>query len=143
MTRKGTLTAPRRTILEIVSSSADHPTAADIIDRLKSRGCTFAYATVYNSLRYLTEEGLLREVKLTEGASRYDARLEEHQHIVCSQCGRVDEVFTLPAGDWLERIAADTGYQIEQYQLILKGACSSCQIAKTTTPMEKKKPKDR
>lgn len=140
MTRKGTLTAPRRTILEIVTSSSDHPTAADIIDRLKSRGCSFAYATVYNSLRYLTEEGLLREVKLTEGASRYDARLEEHQHIVCTLCGRVDEVFALPPGDWLTRIAAETGYQIDEYQFIFKGACSSCQIATTTKQPEEKKP---
>jgi len=142
VTRKGTLTAPRRTILEIVTSSSDHPTAADIIDRLKSRGCSFAYATVYNSLRYLTEEGLLREVKLTEGASRYDARLEEHQHIVCTLCGRVDEVFALPPGDWLERISADTGYRIDEYQLIIKGACSSCQIAANTKPPERKNPKD-
>ncbi|MGG1312635.1 MULTISPECIES: Fur family transcriptional regulator [Cohnella] len=129
MTRKG-LTAPRKLVFDIVNNSHDHPTAADIIDRLKAEGRSVAYATVYNSLRYLTEEGYIRELKLEGDASRYDSRTEDHHHIVCTSCGRVDEVMTGTPSDWLERIAAETGYAITEEQLLFKGVCSACRTSK-------------
>ncbi|UVI32724.1 Fur family transcriptional regulator [Paenibacillus spongiae] len=131
MSRKGQLTTPRRTIYEIVIDSSDHPTASDIMDRLKNRGCQFAYATVYNSLRYLTEEKMIRELKLEGDASRYDARVEDHQHIVCLTCGKVDEVLVEAPKDWLERIAKETGYVIEDEEILFKGVCSECREKKT------------
>ncbi|MCC3374924.1 Fur family transcriptional regulator [Cohnella sp. REN36] len=128
MTRKG-LTAPRRMVYDIVMASEDHPTAADIIDRLKSSGSSVAYATVYNSLRYLTDEGLIHELKLEGNASRYDGRVEDHQHIVCVSCGKVDEVMTASPKDWLDRIAAETGYRITDEQLLFKGVCAECRAS--------------
>lgn len=128
MSRIG-LTAPRKLILDIVSDSHDHPTASDIIDRLKHQGQTVAYATVYNSLRYLTDNGMIRELKLEGDASRYDARTEDHHHIVCTSCGRVDEIMTVSPKDWLERIEAETGYAITEEQLLFKGVCAECRTS--------------
>ncbi|CAM3919632.1 transcriptional repressor [Cohnella lubricantis] len=125
MSRSG-LTAPRKLILDIVSESHDHPTASDIIDRLKHQGQTVAYATVYNSLRYLTDNGMIRELKLEGDASRYDARTEDHHHIVCTSCGRVDEILTGSPKNWLQEIEAETGYTITEEQLLFKGVCAEC-----------------
>ncbi|KPV55330.1 Fur family transcriptional regulator, partial [Paenibacillus sp. A3] len=88
------LTTQRKAILDLVQSCEDHPTAAEIMERLRMNGHQFAYGTVYNSLRYLTDAGLIRELKLGETASRYDGRTEDHYHIVCKKCGRVDEVLS-------------------------------------------------
>lgn len=129
MTRKGTLTIQRKTILEIVTMATDHPTAADVMERLKERGRQFAYATVYNSLRYLTDEGMIRELKLDGDSSRYDARTEDHQHIVCVSCGRVDEVFTDAPQEWLHHVAEETGYDIQEQQYLFKGVCAACKIS--------------
>ncbi|WP_080836495.1 Fur family transcriptional regulator [Cohnella massiliensis] len=129
MTRKG-LTAPRKLVLDIINDSHDHPTAADIIDRLKADGRSVAYATVYNSLRFLTDEGLIRELKLQGDASRYDARTEDHHHIVCTSCGRVDEVMTETPAEWLKRIEAETGYDITEEQFLFKGVCAECKTSK-------------
>lgn len=132
MSRKGQLTTPRRTIYHIVMDSSDHPTASDIMDRLKVKGANFAYATVYNSLRYLTDEGLIRELKLEGDASRYDARMENHQHVLCVSCGKLDEVFIETPQSWLSKIAAATGYDIQEEQFLFKGVCGSCRGQKTT-----------
>lgn len=132
MTRKGQLTTQRKVIYEIVSVATDHPTAADVIERLKDRGCNFAYATVYNSLRYLTDEGMIRELRLEGGASRYDARTEDHQHIVCVSCGKVDEVFTEAPSEWLHTIADETGYQLVEEQFLFKGVCAECRNTQKT-----------
>lgn len=134
MARKGRLTTPRRTIYEIVSQSADHPTASDVIRRLEERGFRFAYATIYNSLHYLTQEGFIRELKLEGGASRYDARTDEHQHIVCVQCGRVKEICIPTPPEWRDRIAEETGYAVTEEEFIFKGVCAACSHSKTTVP---------
>lgn len=52
------LTVQRKAILDVIQQSHDHPAAADIIERLRGKGFNFAYGTVYNSLRYLTDAGL-------------------------------------------------------------------------------------
>ncbi|MCS7463950.1 transcriptional repressor [Paenibacillus doosanensis] len=126
MSRKGQLTPQRKAIYEVIMESHDHPTAAEIIERLSKRGQQFAYATTYNSLRYLTEEGLIRELKLDGDASRYDARTEEHQHIVCRVCGKVDEVFTHVPAEWARAVAEETGYVVEEEHILLKGVCPEC-----------------
>ncbi|MDQ8734152.1 transcriptional repressor [Paenibacillus sp. LHD-38] len=120
------LTIQRKEILEVVQHAPDHPTAADVIDRLRGKGFNFAYGTVYNSLRYLTDAGLIRELKLGEAVSRYDARTDEHQHIVCTVCGRVDEVLTELPGEWLQKVAMETKYRIEHAQVVIEGVCEEC-----------------
>ncbi|GKU77673.1 Fur family transcriptional regulator [Paenibacillus sp. L3-i20] len=120
------LTIQRKAIFEVVKEAYDHPTAADVIDRLRGRGYNFAYGTVYNSLRYLRDVGLIRELKLGEAISRYDARTDEHQHIVCTKCGRVDEVLIEVPSDWITAVAKETNYRIEHAQVVLEGVCETC-----------------
>jgi Fe2+/Zn2+ uptake regulation proteins len=126
MSAKINLTIQRKAVFEVVQEAGDHPTAADVIERLRAKGYQFAYGTVYNSLRYLTDTGLIRELKLGEAVSRYDARTEEHQHIVCVKCGRVDEVMTDLPQDWTARVARETKYEITHAHVVLEGVCGLC-----------------
>lgn len=122
------LTTQRRAVLDIVQKAHDHPTAADVMDRLRAQGHLFAYGTVYNSLRYLTEAGLVKELKLGESASRYDGRMEDHHHIVCVRCGRVDEVTTPLPTEWLARAAQETHYHVHHASVVLEGVCEACSV---------------
>lgn len=126
MAQKLNLTVQRRAILEVVQESHDHPTAADIIERLREKGYNFAYGTVYNSLRYLTEVRLIQELKLGESVSRYDARTEEHQHIVCTSCGKVEEVMAEIPQAWLDQVSDQTKYQIDHPHIVMEGLCEQC-----------------
>lgn len=129
MKPKGLLTPQRKAIYDVICSSSDHPTAADIMNRLRDRGCQFAYGTVYNTLKYLIETGQIKELRVGE-ACRYDARTEKHHHIQCVSCGQVDEVFAEIPQAWLESVALETGYGIKQEELLLKGVCASCRARK-------------
>ncbi|MEK3884081.1 transcriptional repressor [Paenibacillus sp. PL2-23] len=120
------LTIQRKAVYEVVHEAHDHPTAADVIERLRTKGHHFAYGTVYNSLRYLTDVGLIRELKLGEAVSRYDARTDDHQHIVCLRCGRVDEVLVDVPQEWIAAVAENTRYRIEHAQVVLEGVCEAC-----------------
>ncbi|MFC4302273.1 Fur family transcriptional regulator [Cohnella boryungensis] len=132
MRKAGAMTVQRQTIYDLLAAADDHPTASDIIERLKAGGHHFAYATVYNTLKYLTEEGLIHELKLEGDACRYDARTEEHQHIICTSCGKVDEVFAATPPEWLESIAAQTGYDIMDMQHVFRGVCRTCRNANSS-----------
>ncbi len=120
------LTTQRKAVFEIIQYSNDHPTAAEIIERLRARGYNFAYGTVYNSLRYLTEVELIRELKLGEASSRYDARMDDHHHIICRKCGRVDEVMTETPAEWMQSVATETQYDVHFSNVIFEGVCSEC-----------------
>ncbi|MFC5404959.1 Fur family transcriptional regulator [Cohnella soli] len=131
MRKAGAMTQQRKKIYDLLTSAGDHPTASDIIERLKADGHQFAYATVYNSLKYLTEEGLIHELKLENGACRYDARTDEHQHVVCTVCGKVEETCVPPPAEWLRAVAKQTGFAIAEERILFKGVCGSCSSNET------------
>lgn len=121
------LTTQRQAVYDVVREANDHPTAADIMNRLMEKGYNLAYGTVYNSLRYLTDKQLIRELKLGESASRYDARMDDHQHIICEVCGKVDEVMTEVPKDWADTVAGETHYVIHHAHVVFGGVCPECQ----------------
>lgn len=120
------LTSQRQAVYDIVRNSHDHPTAAEVMNRLVEQGQNLAYGTVYNSLRYLSDKQLIRELKLGEAASRYDARMDDHQHILCEVCGAVDEVMTEVPEDWMNKVAEETGYSISHAHVVFGGVCPAC-----------------
>ncbi|EOS53960.1 MULTISPECIES: Fur family transcriptional regulator [Paenibacillus] len=124
------LTTQRQAVYDVVRNAKDHPTAAEVMNRLVEQGYNFAYGTVYNSLRYLTEKELIRELKLGEAASRYDAKLDDHQHILCEVCGRVDEVMSNVPEEWYRTVAKETGYDVHHAHVVFGGVCPQCQQKK-------------
>lgn len=120
------LTSQRQAVYDIVRESHDHPTAAEVMTRLTEQGHNLAYGTVYNSLRYLADKQLIRELKLGEAASRYDAKMDDHQHILCEVCGAVDEVMSRVPEEWLETVARETGYTIGHAHVVFGGICPAC-----------------
>ncbi|GGF86873.1 transcriptional repressor [Paenibacillus albidus] len=121
------LTSQRQAVYDIVRNSPDHPTAAEVMNRLVEQGHNLAYGTVYNSLRYLSDKKLIQELKLGEAASRYDARMDDHQHIMCEVCGTVDEVMSQVPQDWIDAVAKETGYEIGHAHVVFGGICPDCQ----------------
>lgn len=125
------LTKQRSAVLEIVKSACDHPTAADVMDRLRQHNHKFAYATVYNSLNYLVAQKLITELRIDGGVTRYDGRLEAHHHAVCEACGQVLEVMVQLPDDFLANVERATGLAPTSHEVTLRGLCAACR-AKTS-----------
>lgn len=126
-TQKVNWTTQRKAIYELICSSEDHPTANELFERLHKAGHHFAYGTIYNSLRYLVDSGLITELKLGDTASRFDARVEDHLHLVCDSCGRISEAPLDLPGDFLSNLSNRTGFTIGGVQMVIRGICSDCQ----------------
>jgi Fur family transcriptional regulator, peroxide stress response regulator len=120
------LTKQRQAVLDIVQAADDHPTAADIIHRLRDQNYSFAYATVYNSLKYLVDHRLVTELRIDNAVTRYDGRMEEHHHAICEQCGTVLEVLVELPDAFLRQIESQTGIEITAHHLVLHAICEEC-----------------
>jgi len=124
------LTPQREAVLQVIRQREDHPTASEIFEAARQRLPGISYATVYNSLRYLKDAGLVSEIKFGDSASRYDRMLERHDHAICTVCGRLTD-FELPQAAELMRAAArKSHFEPESVHLTLRGLCPDCRQQK-------------
>jgi Fur family peroxide stress response transcriptional regulator len=113
-------------VLGVIREREDHPTANDIFEAARRRLPGISYATVYNSLRFLREAGLVHEIKFGDSASRYDRETDRHDHALCSQCGKLVD-FDLPqAAELMKAAARRSKFKPESVHLTLKGVCPDC-----------------
>ena len=123
------LTPQRQAVLRVVAESAEHLTANEIFEAARKSLPSISFATVYNSLKYLREAGLVREINFGKGSSRYDRETARHDHAVCSRCGRLSD-FDLEETPQLIRAAARRSrFKPESIHLTLVGLCPDCQAA--------------
>lgn len=74
------LTKQRQAVLEVIMRSEDHLKANEVFEDAQRLLPGISFATVYNSLRYLKTEGLIGEVRFGNDATRFDRRLDRHDH---------------------------------------------------------------
>jgi Fur family ferric uptake transcriptional regulator/Fur family peroxide stress response transcriptional regulator len=120
--------ANRRAVLEALRAASDHPTAAEIYDRLRTSHPRLGRATVYRALASLEAAGLVVEVWRDTYGRHYDARVERHDHAVCVGCGRAVDVERPPAAlPAAYQAAADaSGYTLASYEVRYYGRCPAC-----------------
>lgn len=124
------LTRQRQVVLDVVQSGDTHPTAGEVFAAARKLMPAISFATVYNSLRYLKQAGLVREVAFGSGASRYDRETDRHDHAICSECGALVD-FDLPGTVELTRAAARASrFKAASVHLTLIGLCPQCREPK-------------
>ena len=120
------LTRQRKVVLDVVRAGDSHPTASEVFEAARQALPGISFATVYNSLRYLKQAGLVREVAFGSGASRYDRETDRHDHAICSECGTLVD-FDLPGTVRLIQSAARASrFKAESVHLTLIGLCPGC-----------------
>ncbi len=120
------LTPHRREVFDVLASSTDHPTAYDILDRVKNRSPHISLATVYNCLEHLTTHGLIKQVQLDRGQSRYCANLHEHVHFHCETCGKVIDAHPATDFDPAKFWNLPKGTRVTRTDLAIHGTCDAC-----------------
>ncbi len=126
MKAKGLRITPQRfAVYANLLSRQDHPTVDDILTEINRELPIASKASVYSALTVLREVGLVREVLLDEGVTRYDAKVEAHHHFVCDNCGQIEDL------DWqifghLQMAQLPPGYQVSAYEITVRGNCDRC-----------------
>lgn len=121
-----TLTNQRAIILEYLKENYSHPSVDEIFTFVKQRLPRISKKTVYTSLQFLRDKGLISEVKV-KGVQRYEPTTAPHHHAICRTCGKMMDI----ASDDLLSHAMAVGktindFRIEYSHVTFYGICRTC-----------------
>ncbi|MCJ7510476.1 MAG: transcriptional repressor [Dehalococcoidia bacterium] len=122
--RKYRITPARLAVVTAVLERSGHFSVDDIVGRVPGVG----RATVFRTMKLLSEMGMLCRVLLEDGSLSYRVSRHQghHHHLVCVSCASVQELDACIASDMLGDLARSTGFQIEGHWLEFFGRCAAC-----------------
>ena len=124
-------TPNRRLVADLVASTSGHFTAADLLERGRREQVNIGRATIFRALEVMTSLRVVERLDLPSGAHAYVVcdPDEHHHHIVCSGCGRNEDIADGELAGVVDEIARRSGYRIESHRLELFGRCPDCAAA--------------
>ena len=121
------MTRQRRLVFEILQSSAAHLDAESVFELAKIRDAKISLATVYRSLAWLKEAGLIQEHRLGENHAHFETTATTpHYHFSCLRCGKVVEFEAAEVREISRQLCAREGLQVTDIHLHLSGLCAEC-----------------
>ncbi|MDA8109122.1 MAG: ferric iron uptake transcriptional regulator [Betaproteobacteria bacterium] len=120
-------TLPRRKILELFESSkVRHLSAEDVYKTLIAEGIDVGLATVYRVLTQFEQAGLLTRQHFETGKAVFElSQSGHHDHLVCLQCGRVEEFYDPEIEKRQGEIARQRGFDLRGHSLALYADCTN------------------
>ena len=126
------LTRQRQILLELIDKTGEHLDAERLYRMAKEKDPKLNRVTVYRTLKMLKAGGLVDELDLMHyGGDQhyYETRTkQEHAHVICLRCGKVEEFFGDPLQRLRRQIEAHFGFQIVLARTEVGGYCSHCQV---------------
>src|SRR6266850_6635620 len=125
-------TAQRDLILDIFLRTEEHLSSEDLYRLVQKDDPSIGQTTVYRTLKLLTEAGLAREVRFGDGRTHYEHNYkhQHHDHMICSQCGKIIEFFSAELEAIQDAMAAKHKFEVTQHLLRIIGLCADCRRAK-------------
>lgn len=121
-------TRQREVLTDIFFSSDGHFSLDELLAMAKTRDGGIGYATVYRTLKLLTELGLAQERHFSDGQTRYEAADGvHHDHLICTRCRTIVEFEEARIEALQEEVAARHGYRLGTHKMELYGLCPKCQ----------------
>jgi Fur family transcriptional regulator, ferric uptake regulator len=126
------LTEPRRSLATLIADQTGHFTAATLVEAARDRRLGVGRATVFRTLEVLEDLGAVERLDLPTGEHAYvGCEPAHHHHVVCSRCGRTDEIEDAGLRAVVADIARATGYRVDEHRLELFGLCPDCLSGQT------------
>lgn len=127
------VTAPRVAALAVVTEHP-HSDADTIAVQVRERLGTVSKQAVYDVLRALTDAGLVRRVRADERRALFERATDNHHHMVCRECGRLEDVPCAVGHAPCLTPSADHGFEVEVADVLYRGLCSTCRAASHAEP---------
>ncbi len=122
-------TSQRDLILDIFLKTEEHLTSEDLYWLVQKKDASVGHTTVYRTLKLLTEAGLARDVRFGDGKTYYEHHYdhEHHDHLICTECGRIIEFFSAEIEELQDKMAAKYGFRLTNHSLRMWGICEDCE----------------
>lgn len=122
-------TTQRLAILSVIMEEGEHPTAEEIHERLEDEHPTLSLSTVYDTLARFGELGIVDPLHIGDGVTRYEFHNDPHVNVVCAECRSIVDVDSVDIEPFLDRVQAQTDYDVFDQQVELRGRCEACSAA--------------
>jgi Fur family ferric uptake transcriptional regulator len=122
-------TSQRDVIIQAFFDTREHVAIGDLHQMVLKHNPRIGYATVYRTLKMLTECGLAAERHFGDGQTRYEPNEadEHHDHLICRSCGTIVEFENEEIERIQHRIAESHGFSVDSHRHELYGLCPRCQ----------------
>src|SRR6059058_3715401 len=121
-------TRQREVIVDAFFAQAGHLSVDELLHKAKERDPTIGAATVYRTMKILTDAGLASARHFEGGQTRYEAALDRHHHdhLICTSCGNIIEFENERIEELQDRVAGEHGFTVTHHKLELYGLCRNC-----------------
>jgi len=116
----------REAIIGDLKNRRDHPTAQEVYAAVREKFPSISLATVYRNLGELAKTGEITVVN-AGGEVHFDGEETPHYHLVCTGCGKVEDVFDTLAEDFLRRVTETRGRTPQSAELSVRCLCPECE----------------
>lgn len=110
-------------ILNYINTVRSHPNAQEVFEALRET-CPISLPTVYRNLEKLVSMRKIRRISIPNQPERYDNLYTQHDHLVCTVCGRVIDTPLVSC-----RLPQSTEYDVHVCEITLYGRCRQCRCA--------------
>ena len=122
------ITHQRLEIFSEVAQTGDHPDAETVFKGVRERMPTVSLDTVYRTLWWLKDLGLIKTLGSQRARARFDANLSRHHHFICIQCGLTRDFYSdkfnkLKLPESIQKMG-----QVEMTQVEVNGICHQCAV---------------
>src|SRR5262245_27310815 len=134
------VTAQRLAVLRAVSRRP-HCTADDVAEDVRAEIGAISRQAVYDALGMLVEKGFIRRIQPARSPALYEDRVgDNHHHLICRTCGKTVDVDCAVGDTPCLTAAADSGYEIDEAEVIYWGTCPGCLAANRGRPAVEHQP---
>lgn len=126
------VTRPRVAVLSVIHDSP-HLDATAIVTQVREKLGTVSTQTVYDVLNTLVDAHIARRIAVPNGGARYELETgDNHQHVVCRDCGRIHDVAD-PGTSTPLSAGSEHGFEIDNIEVTFWGLCPQCRAGQPTT----------
>lgn len=117
----------REFIFKALQDNPCHPTAERLYALIKPVNPAISLGTVYRNLNQMAEQGRIKKIKGLNQSDHFDHFTQEHAHIICEVCGKVEDIFIDPTLlVKLDVKAQNSDFKINNREIIFSGVCGNC-----------------
>ena len=120
-------TPAREAITEFLSKSDSPVDVLAVINFLRSKHLNTNKVTVYRIMDFLLKNEVIDRVEFGEGKFRYEIKKTHHHHLICTNCGKVEDVKADFVSNLEHKIREKNGFLVKSHSLEFFGLCKSCQ----------------
>lgn len=125
------LTSRRKDIIEILYNSREHHLDIDSIYALSAEDGRkrMGLATIYRTMELFEKIGVVLRITMEKSPAQYELIVHDqlsHHHLICLECGMVQEISDSLAADFKARIEDETGFEVNEKPMKIYGYCRKC-----------------